>query len=606
MTLICVPIMVEEEASALRDARLAAEFGADLVEYRIDAFFSGAGGETGEREVLAVLGLVRESPLACIVTCRLSGSEGGHYDGPEDARVSLFERLGAAVSPNEHPPRYIDVELAAYTRSANVRQKVNLAVEHPTQVRDLKTSLILSSHDFDGRPADLLRRLARMREQAAASILKIAYRARSLRDNLELFDLMRESDRPMIALGMGEFGLMSRVLSPKFGGFLTFASLRPGSATAPGQPTVQELLDRYRFRSIKPTTRVYGVIGWPVSHSISPDVHNAGFEAIGEWSERDEDGVDVPGTRAGGIYLPMPIPPEYEHFKATLSALIDDPHLGFSGCSVTIPHKEHLVRFARESIGVDDTTWHTGDTDDEYADSGARLWAFDAVSRMCGAANTLAIRRDQDGRIRHFLVVNTDAGAAAEALHVHFGSVGTGDREIAIIGAGGVARSIAAVLAGAWPVTLYNRTLERAERCADELSRALARRGDGDAARVPIRAGTLNSLVHTRPAAIINCTPLGMKDGPAPGSTPVTHEALAAIRRECLSSAGGAAPIIMDTVYNPIETPLLRVARNEGLETIDGLTMFVRQAERQSEIWTHERTRGLFRSVAERVLSPRT
>src|SRR5690606_36849201 len=128
--------------------------------------------------------LVAESPLPSIVTCR-AAFEGGQYTGGEDERVSLYE----AICTGEHPPRYIDVELATYRRSANVRQKVDLAVQHPGQVREVRARLILSSHDFDDRPADLLRRIASMVDEPACAVAKFAWRARSLRDNLEAFEL---------------------------------------------------------------------------------------------------------------------------------------------------------------------------------------------------------------------------------------------------------------------------------------------------------------------------------------------------------------------------------------------------------------------------------
>ncbi|MEO0483741.1 MAG: type I 3-dehydroquinate dehydratase [Planctomycetota bacterium] len=207
-TLVCVPITVVDVPAALRDADEAASGGADLVEFRIDAFFSGSG-DAGEQaaEEAGVLRLVRESPLPCIVTCRPAW-EGGDYDGDDSARVSLFERLGAADDPAERP-RYLDMELAAYTRSANLRQKVNLAVDHPAQRRDLSTSLILSTHDFEERPADLTRRLLKMADEDACRVMKIAYRARSLRDNLDLFDVLgqaRDLGKPAATAGEGASG----------------------------------------------------------------------------------------------------------------------------------------------------------------------------------------------------------------------------------------------------------------------------------------------------------------------------------------------------------------------------------------------------------------
>lgn len=103
------------------------------------------------------------------------------------------------------------------------------------------------------------------------------------------YGFVSEIKVPMIGLVMGERGLMSRVLSPKFGGFLTFGSLEAGFVSAPGQPTVEELLDLYNFRLIGPDTKVYGVVGNPISHSKSPLIYNAAFKSIGY----------------DGIYLPL-------------------------------------------------------------------------------------------------------------------------------------------------------------------------------------------------------------------------------------------------------------------------------------------------------------
>src|SRR5262249_56876173 len=112
----------------------------------------------------------------------------GEYRGYEPSRISLLESLATADDSRQtRGRRYIDVELAAYQRSDNLKQKVNLAVDHPAQVRDLHTSLILSSHDFQGRPRDLLQRIEAMTNEAACAVIKVAWQARSLRDNLEAF-----------------------------------------------------------------------------------------------------------------------------------------------------------------------------------------------------------------------------------------------------------------------------------------------------------------------------------------------------------------------------------------------------------------------------------
>lgn len=531
-TLICAAIMVEDVEQGLGDAHAARLAGADLVEYRIDRLFQGEGDDEGAADAHRLIG---QSPLPCIVTCRPT-YEGGEYDGDDSARVSLFESLGAS----DHPPRYLDVEQQAYARSANLRQKVHLAIDHPAQVRDLSTGLILSAHDLDGRPTDLLSTLASMRESEAAKIIKLAWRARSLRDNIELLELVRERDRPMIALGMGEFGLMSRVLAPKFGGFLTFAGVHERGATAPGQPTIRELLDTYRFRSIGPETRVYGVMGWPVAHSIGPQVHNAGFEAF------DHDGV----------YLPMPIAEGWESFKATTLSLLDADWLGLRGTSVTIPHKEHLVRLAREDS--------------------SRTWRIDPLADRLGAANTMSVH--DDGSVR---VSNTDAqGAIAPILRAIERDDLAGLR-VGVVGSGGAARAVVggAIDAGA-EVAVFARSIDKARAIVDEL---------GGSAHALEEVGDVGADV------LVNCTPLGMAGGPDPEASPIARGVLESIR-----------PLVMDTVYRPLDTPLLRDSRGLGLRVIDGSEMFVAQACAQFEIWTgvasHE-SHTLFGRIARDILS---
>lgn len=567
-TLLCVPILVLDEHTALADAAAARDAGADLVEFRIDEFFTGAAdpqGRLNDAEVRSLLRLVAECPLPCIVTCRLASESGGvgGYDGDNAARAALYERLGTAgpstgglgapLNRRELPPRYLDIEYASYVQSPNLKQQVNIAVDHPPRRRDVRAGLVLSMHDFEGRPRDLLRRVSLMQSEPAASVVKVAYAARSIRDNLELFDLLQEGagGRPMIALGIGRFGLMSRVLAPKFGGFLTFASLRESAATAPGQPTIREMLDVYRFKSITPRTRVYGVVGWPVEHSLGPLVHNDGFESL---APDDDSG---PGEDFDGVYLPLPVPPEWEHFKATLSALIDHPALDFCGCSVTAPHKQHLVRLAREAAK---------DNNDEIE------WSIDDLSDIGGAANTLVVDRDGAGLARKARVLNTDAPAAAECLGAALGDLS--GKRVAVVGAGGVARAIAlGLLARGASVSIHNRGRDSADRLVSDLNSA--RRGRLDSGELV--AADLDDLYRTRVTALVNATPVGMKGGPDPNRSPVSVEHL------CERSADA---VVFDTVYNPLRTPLLEQATLAGMRTIDGVGMFVRQAAAQFAAWT--------------------
>ena len=150
------------------------------------------------------------------------------------------------------------------------------------------------------------------------------------------------NDRPagyaasdMIALAMGEAGIVTRVLAGKFGAFLTFATLPDGAKSAPGQVSLADMIGLYRFPEIGPATEVYGVIGWPVGHSMSPAIHNAGFAELG---------LDK-------VYVLLPVRPRYENLAAALDGLRDFEELDFRGASVTIPHKEDALRWAADRGG---------------------------------------------------------------------------------------------------------------------------------------------------------------------------------------------------------------------------------------------------------------
>jgi 3-dehydroquinate dehydratase/shikimate dehydrogenase len=392
-------------------------------------------------------------------------------------------------------------------------------------------------------------------------VVKVAYRARSIRDNIELLDLTYEASqgalggKPMIALGMGPCGLISRVLCPKFGGFLTFASLRRTSASAPGQPTTDELMNLYRFKSIGASTKVYGVIGYPVEHSMSPLIHNAGFDAV----EHD------------GVYLPMPVPSEYEHFKATVLALIDHVNLDFCGCSVTIPHKEHLVRLAREQI-----------------DEGDDRWSIDRLSERCGAGNTLVVRRNNRGVAEQLSVMNTDGPAVAGLVrHVT-------NKRAALIGTGGSTRAIAAALIDeGFDIAIAGRDLERSQKLAGELTETLG---------LTAQAGRVNACSPDKlhdfgPGVVINCTPVGMRTGPDPKGLAIAREVLRNLDRTC---------VVLDCVYNPLRTPLLEEAEATGLKAIGGLEMFVAQAAGQFESWTGRTAPSrLFETIVRETLGSR-
>src|SRR5947207_5741979 len=236
MTELCVPIFVESVEQWIRDATLARGAGATIIELRFDRL---PDSENAIQFVRDHLWLLRDSPLPVIATMR-SASEGG------EKKFSDALRLDFLGSWPVDTARYVDVELATLQLFRD-------------RAKDLATRrLIVSSHDFKGRP-DRLYNIIDELNGSPSNVNKLVWMARSIRDNIEAFEILQTRQKPTIALCMGEAGLVSRVLSKKFGGFLTFAGLTSDSGTAPGQVSIHDMKRLYRWDKIGPATRVYGV-----------------------------------------------------------------------------------------------------------------------------------------------------------------------------------------------------------------------------------------------------------------------------------------------------------------------------------------------------------
>ena len=246
-------------------------------------------------------------------------------------------------------------------------------------------------------------------------------------------------------------------------------------------------------------TRLYGVFGNPVGHSLSPAMHNAAFK------ERE----------LNAVYLAFGL----EDAGAAVASM---RALNMGGASVTIPHKTDIMD-------------HLDDVD--------------AMAKRIGAVNTIVNR---GGRLMGF---NTDVTGAMRALEVKGGVTG---KNVLMIGAGGAARAIGfGVVEAGGKLTIANRSAERGKALADELS----------ADSLPLEGIDLEGY-HV----LINTTSVGMS--PHVDAVPV---ALSGLSKETL---------VMDIVYNPLETALLAGARAVGCDTIDGTAMFVGQAVAQFELWT--------------------
>lgn len=425
-TMLICPLTAHtvEGMIAMREQALAR--GADAVEFRLDFL-----DEPPSPQDLAAMLAGGDTPA--IVTYR-PVREGGKYAGDERPRLALLAHAG------EFPNVFVDLE-----------QDVPVRL-------DVRGGLIRSRHDFNGCPQDLDNLFAVL--SAAGDVPKVAFTPAGPDEALRAFDLLRQT--PGMALAMGEAGVLSRVVAKKFGAFGTFAALSAGEGSAPGQPTIEEFKTLYRWDSIGPRTAVYGVIGHPIAHSMSPAIHNAAFAAAS---------VDA-------VYVPLLTPPGAGPFNRFMDALRERPWLDWRGLSVTIPHKENALAY----IGA------------------ARC---DELAVRIGAVNTITISPEGDLRGD-----NTDYPAAIDALCAAMGiaRAGLSGRSVAVLGAGGAARAIVAALRhyGA-RVAILNRTVRRAELLAEEFG---------------CTAGPLGAAIGGEAEIVINCTSIGMH--PNTGECPVT------------------------------------------------------------------------------------
>jgi 3-dehydroquinate dehydratase/shikimate dehydrogenase len=266
--------------------------------------------------------------------------------------------------------------------------------------------VMLSLHDFERTP-DLPRSM-NPPAHVGVDAVKIAAEARSIQDSVRLLRLARNS-RNLIAVPMGEIGLPARILALREGSALTYAPV--ATATAPGQVSLDEMKHLYRAHLLTRRTRVYGVIGDPVGHSLSPILHNTGFMA----------------RHVDAVYLPFLVH-ELRDFLAAV------PEFGVRGFSVTHPHKQAILKYLKEC---------------------------DALAAEIGAVNTVVVRRDGS-----LFGSNTDYLGVLRALEKKLRIKGS---RILIFGAGGASRAAAFALVRAGADVAI---CARREKAAKVLARA--------------------------------------------------------------------------------------------------------------------------------------
>jgi len=377
-------------AAAPTAAEMAAQARAALgvtptVELRLDWLRS----DRERARFLACLRGHRSGDVTFVATCRrLAG--GGRFTGSVQGELHWLAQARQAEC------LWCDIEIES------------LCKMHRSSLREyaVPSCVLLSLHDFRRTPA--LAGITRARKNDGIAAIKIAAHARTIADSLRLLRWAR-STQDGVAIPMGEVALPARVLALRQGSALTYAPV--GEATAPGQVSLEQMKSLYRAHELTKRTQIYGVIGDPIGHSLSPILHNTGFIS------RKIDAVLLP-------FLVRDLP---DFLRAV-------PELGIRGFAVTIPHKQDIIKHLRHC---------------------------DPLAAEIGAVNSVRVAHDgsQYG-------YNTDYIGVLRSLErrLHLKR-----SRVLIFGAGGSARAAAFALAGTGAQVAI---CARREGAARELARA--------------------------------------------------------------------------------------------------------------------------------------
>ncbi|KAF7138955.1 hypothetical protein RHSIM_Rhsim07G0176900 [Rhododendron simsii] len=506
--LVCAPLMSQSVKQMVSDMHEAKAQGADVVEIRLDCVRDFRPHQDLEF-------LLKNKPLPVVIVYRPKW-EGGQYDGDENMRLEtlhLAKQLGAD---------YVDLELKVAS---------DLIGEHKLDKH--RSSKMIVSYYVDGSipsKEDLSQLVARM-QSTGADIIKLVSNSSSITELSRIFHLLSHCQIPLIAYSIGDRGLISQLLGPKFGGFFVYGSVEGNSV--PGLPTLSSLQHAYGIEYINAETIVFGLISKPVGHSKGPLLHNPSFRHVG----------------FNGIYVPMLVDELKDFFTIYCSP-------DFAGFSVGIPYKEAVIEFCDEVHPL------------------AQVYSIFLMDIGCmlhqsiGAVNTI-IRRRTDGKLIGY---NTDCEASITAIEdalkvwgctngeATFPSPLTG-KMFVLVGAGGAGRALAfgAKIRGA-RVVIFDLDFDRAK------SLAMAVSGEAQ----PYL--DLPNFQPEKGAILANATPVGMH--PNKDRIPVAEVTL------------GDYELVFDAVYTPRKTTLLKEAEAAGAIIVSGVEMFLRQAIGQFNLFT--------------------
>jgi len=445
---ICVSVCAETADEMIAKIARAEEFG-DVIEVRFDCLNESELGQLiGRLPTIQIskplLATLRPSKQADLTPAKRT------YNSEIERELHILEsgkRFRRWLEILDIPSVvYVDFEYDLHARLWWCMSFVNFAgIKYEAKserelARKLKDRhLILSEHYFLREEIDLDETYRRLSLEETgddlesdsdveeftyidAGISKIATRSDDILDSIAVWKLLakaKDDGRNIIPIAMGEAGKWTRILGLAHGAYMTYAALDAGGETAPGQITAKDMVEVYRVKDLDRDTKVYGVIGDPVSQSLSPYMHNPAFVAAG----------------VNAVFVPLLVKDLDEFVRRMVKPETREVELNFGGFSVTMPHKQAIIK---------------------------HLDHLDPVAEKIGAVNT--IRIDEDGKLTG---CNTDAYGFITPLKQRFGDLK--NARVAVFGAGGAARACVYALQQEHAnVSIFGRDAQKTQRFAEE------------------------------------------------------------------------------------------------------------------------------------------
>ena len=491
---ICVSICAETFEEIIAKTKLAEEF-ADVVEVRFDCLRANELSRFRSQ----ISDLKFKKPV--LATFR-SPEQGGTGAATVDERIAFW---------NETSGDFWAIDLEKDIARSISRGGTRIA----------------SHHDFTGVPVDIDSIFDRL-AASACDVVKIAVTVEDITDSIDLWRLVeraRSQGKQVIPIAMGEAGKWTRILGLAHGAFLSYASLDAGDETAPGQVNVRDLANLYRVKQLDCETKVHGILGNPVSQSLSTYMHNPAFVSQG----------------FNGVFIPFLVKNIDEFMRRMVLPETREVELNFCGFSVTMPHKQSIMKHLDE---------------------------IDETAAKIGAVNSVKI--GEDGKLTGY---NTDAHGFITPLKAKYGDLK--GAKTAVFGAGGAARAcVYALQQEGADVQLFVRDIAKGQAFADEFNVPIFQILNFKSQLSSRDIEDQNSKIKDQKFDIIvDTTPLGMS-GEHENKSLLTSDELKGVK------------FVYDLVTKPNDTPIIREAKKAGIPAIGGLEMLVAQGAKQFEIWT--------------------